>query len=168
MIQPKRAAVTNFVCGRAARCFFRVANPTDSIHKENTAEAHKTRDDKGERDEAKGRRLSTALHHHPGDSEPGRQDRRDHRAAETHAAPQVTPQVGELLSALAGEMRRETLQAALGLQDRKSFRARYLKPALADGLLEMTIPDKPNSRLQKYRLTDKGRQWLALQGGFAR
>jgi DNA-binding PadR family transcriptional regulator len=25
----------------------------------------------------------------------------------------------------------------------------------------MTIPDKPNSRLQKYRLTDKGRQWLA-------
>jgi len=24
----------------------------------------------------------------------------------------------------------------------------------------MTIPDKPNSRLQKYRLTDKGFQWL--------
>ncbi len=30
--------------------------------------------------------------------------------------------------------------------------------------MEMTIPDKPNSRLQKYRLTDKGRQWLAQQG----
>jgi hypothetical protein len=27
----------------------------------------------------------------------------------------------------------------------------------------MTIPDKPNSRLQKYRLTDKGSQWLAGQ-----
>jgi len=28
----------------------------------------------------------------------------------------------------------------------------------------MTIPDKPNSRLQKYRLTDKGRLWLARHG----
>jgi len=27
-------------------------------------------------------------------------------------------------------------------------------------LLEYTIPEKPNSRLQKYRLTAKGRAWL--------
>jgi Fic family protein len=79
-------------------------------------------------------------------------------------APQVTPQVGELLAAIQGEMSREVLQAALGLSDRKSFRERYLKPSLADGLIEMTIPDKPNSRLQKYRLTDKGRQWLTQHG----
>jgi len=78
--------------------------------------------------------------------------------------PQVTPQVGELLFAIQGETSREALQSALGLLDRKSFRERYLKPALADGLIEMTIPDKPNSRLQKYRLTDKGRQWLAQHG----
>jgi hypothetical protein len=58
-------------------------------------------------------------------------------------------------------MGREALQSALWLSDRKSFRERYLKPALADGLIEMTIPDKPNSRLQKYRLTAKGRQLLA-------
>ena len=79
-------------------------------------------------------------------------------------SPQVTPQVGELLAAIQGEMGREALQSALGLSDRKSFRERYLKPALVDGLVEMTIPDKPNSRLQKYRLTDKGRQWLAQNG----
>ncbi|MDD2316197.1 MAG: Fic family protein [Desulfobacterales bacterium] len=79
-------------------------------------------------------------------------------------SPQVTPQVGELLAVIQGEMGRETLQSALGLSDRKSFRERYLKPALTDGLIEMTIPDKPNSRLQKYRLTDKGRQWLAQHG----
>ena len=57
-------------------------------------------------------------------------------------------------------MNREAIQNALGLHDRKSFRERYLKPALAEGMIEMTLPDKPNSRLQKYRLTDKGRQWL--------
>jgi hypothetical protein len=79
-------------------------------------------------------------------------------------SPQVTPQVGELLAAIRGEMDREALQSALGLSDRKSFRERYLKPALDDGLIEMTIPDKPNSRLQKYRLIDKSNQWLAQHG----
>jgi cell filamentation protein, protein adenylyltransferase len=74
--------------------------------------------------------------------------------------PQVTPQVGQLLLVIQGDISREALQNALELQDRKSFRERYLKPALTDGWIEMTIPDKPKSRLQKYRLTDKGRQWL--------
>jgi Fic family protein len=70
--------------------------------------------------------------------------------------PQVTPQVNRLLAAFTGEMSREVLQSVLGLRDRKSFRERYLIPALLDGLIEMTITDKPNSRLQKYRLTGKG------------
>lgn len=81
-------------------------------------------------------------------------------AAAPQVAPQVTPQVRQLLKVIRGEMTREALQSALELQDRKSFRERYLKPALADGLIEMTLSDKPNSRLQKYRLTDKGRRWL--------
>lgn len=86
-------------------------------------------------------------------------------SAAPQVAPQVTPQVERLLEMLDGEMTREELQSALGLQDRKSFRERYLKPALAEGLIEMTIPGKPNSRLQKYRLTDKGQHWLQGQGG---
>ena len=40
-----------------------------------------------------------------------------------------------------------------------AFRERYLKPALDLGLIEMTIPGKPNSRLQQYRLTDQGRKF---------
>jgi hypothetical protein len=66
----------------------------------------------------------------------------------------------ELLQVVRGDLSRAELQEMLGLRDRKSFFERYLKPALALGLLEKTIPDKPNSRLQKYRLADKGRKIL--------
>jgi len=35
-----------------------------------------------------------------------------------------------------------------------------LKPLLDNGLLEMTIPEKPRSSKQKYRLTQKGAAFL--------
>ncbi|MEI8242987.1 MAG: hypothetical protein WCI17_06940 [bacterium] len=41
------------------------------------------------------------------------------------------------------------------------FRIAYVIPALETGLIAMTIPDKPRSSRQKYRLTDKGRAWFA-------
>ncbi len=80
--------------------------------------------------------------------------------ATPQAAPHVTPQVKKLLSVLKGEMDRDALQTALGLKARKNFRLLYLAPALYEGLIEMTIPDKPQSSNQKYRLTDKGRAFL--------
>ncbi len=70
--------------------------------------------------------------------------------------PQESPQVQQLMIVMKqsnNEMSREQLQLALNLSDRKSFRKRYLLPALEKGLIEMTLPDKPNSSLQKYRLT---------------
>ena len=73
-------------------------------------------------------------------------------------SPQVTPQVGRLLSALDGEMSRQDILHTLGLSDRKSLRQRYLLPALQRGYVEMTRPDTPNARNQKYRLTARGRQ----------
>lgn len=62
---------------------------------------------------------------------------------------------------MTGDLSRQALQTALGLKNDEHFRKSYLLPALEQGLIEMTIPDKPNSRLQKYRLTEAGRARLA-------
>jgi Fic family protein len=52
---------------------------------------------------------------------------------------------------------RQELFDAIGLKN--DFRAfkRNVEPLIADGYIEMTVPDKPSSKLQKYRITDKGK-----------
>ncbi len=59
-----------------------------------------------------------------------------------------------------GKQSSGALRQALGIRHRPTFRENYLHPAMERGLIEYTIPDKPNSRLQQYRLTDRGRRWL--------
>lgn len=82
-------------------------------------------------------------------------------------SPQVTPQVAALLRVIDSEMGRQSIQGALGLLDRERFRKVYLLPALECGVIEMTEPDKPNSRNQRYRLTVIGQQWREQQGSKA-
>jgi Fic family protein len=84
-------------------------------------------------------------------------------SATPEVAPEVTPEVRRLLSVLNGEMTRKDLQQKLGLLDEKHFREFYQQPAIAANLMEMTIPDKPNSRLQKYRLTLKGAAFIRAE-----
>ena len=45
---------------------------------------------------------------------------------------------------------RKTLMEKLGLKSRDGFRRNYLQPALEMNLIQMTLPDKPNSRNQRY------------------
>ncbi|GHU84167.1 hypothetical protein FACS1894196_4900 [Clostridia bacterium] len=55
------------------------------------------------------------------------------------------------------DLSRKEIFAAIGMNgDSRSFK-RNVEPLQACGFIEMTVPDKPNSRLQKYRLTDAGR-----------
>jgi len=72
----------------------------------------------------------------------------------------VSGEVTRLLLAVKGEMSRKQMQDLLKLKGRDNFENLYLKPALQAGVIEMTIPDKPNSRLQKYRLTEKGKKQI--------
>ncbi len=69
---------------------------------------------------------------------------------------QVTDQVKQLVVALIGEMSRSELQRALRLKHRRHFTTIYLRPALKAKLIQMTLPDKPSSQNQRYRLTALG------------
>ena len=75
---------------------------------------------------------------------------------------EVTTEVMQIIGVLDGEMSRRELQDVLGLRNAEHFRKAYLQPAIREGLVEMTIPDKPRSSRQRYRLTWRGR---ALRGG---
>ena len=44
----------------------------------------------------------------------------------------------------------KNLMEKLGLKAKEGFRRNYLHPAVEMGLVQMTIPDKPNSRNQRY------------------
>lgn len=44
----------------------------------------------------------------------------------------------------------KALMEKLGLQSKEGFRRNYLRPAIDLDLIRMTIPDKPNSRNQRY------------------
>lgn len=73
---------------------------------------------------------------------------------------EATPQVKELLKILDGEMNRAEIQESLKLNDREYVRSSYIQPALKQGFIELVYPDSPNHPQQKYRLTEKGKDYI--------
>jgi predicted transcriptional regulator len=69
----------------------------------------------------------------------------------------ITDTAFAVLKALDGRtLSRKEIFAAIGLiGDSRSFK-RNIEPLMAEGFIEMTVQDKPNSKLQEYRLTGKG------------
>jgi ATP-dependent DNA helicase RecG len=69
---------------------------------------------------------------------------------------ELIPEVIRIILVIQGEMSRKEIQKELSLADEKHFRENYLKPAITKKYIEMTIPDKPKSSNQKYRLAKSG------------
>ena len=84
--------------------------------------------------------------------------------------PKATGQVGtksvpsrhqvEILKKCFDDSRLLTLMAVVGRSDRTKFRNQVLQPLIDRGLIEMTIPDKPRSSKQRYRITALGKNFL--------
>jgi Fic family protein len=65
-----------------------------------------------------------------------------------------------LLALRSGSLSRKNLFAVLGLAgDTRSYQ-RHIVPLIEAGLINMTLPEKPSSRLQKYTLTRKGERYV--------
>ena len=69
-----------------------------------------------------------------------------------HIREQVVGQVtvGDIIDYCKLPRTRAEIQDYCGLVSRRSFNENHLKPMLEAGILKMTIPDKPNSKNQRY------------------
>ena len=87
-------------------------------------------------------------------------------ATERISAVPVTAPVLRLLELLfsKGNLGNAEILASLGLKNRRRMRETYIAPAMHAALIEYTIPDRPRSRRQKYRLTAMGRGILEKEG----
>ena len=64
----------------------------------------------------------------------------------------ISDQVNKLLEIMEYDipLSANEIMTRLGIKSKETLRASYLNPALENGLIKMTIPDKPNSKNQKY------------------
>lgn len=68
--------------------------------------------------------------------------------------------VGMLSAAVDGPVHRDVLLDAVGLKPLSQNYTRHVVPLVEAGLLAMTVPDKPRSKAQRYRITVAGREFL--------
>lgn len=98
-------------------------------------------------------------------SGPSRDQVRAKSAVEEQAGIYLTLQQEQitLLCKMTGDHSAVELMTFVGRSNRSKFRDQVLAPLLTLGLVEMTIPEKPSSSKQRYRLTAAGRALNAEQ-----
>ena len=85
------------------------------------------------------------------------------RFAEQVTQPESQPE--SLDACVVGMLKQQSLSKIeksqrIGQKEISGRLNQIIRQLLAEHLVEYTIPDKPASRLQKYRLTPKGQSWL--------
>ena len=76
-----------------------------------------------------------------------------------HESDHVSDQVARLLAVLRkGPRTAAELMAAMGLSHRPSLRKNYIQPAISAGLVNMTRPESPTAKSQRYRITERGKK----------
>ena len=68
----------------------------------------------------------------------------------TKSATKSTETMNEVLAFCERPKSLTEIMTHLGLKHRNNAKSRYIDPLIENGFLEMTIPEKPNSRNQKY------------------
>ena len=81
-------------------------------------------------------------------------------------AGQVHHWISKVIRAAADSpLKSSEIQRITGIKHRETFQRNYLDHLLTEDWLARTIPAKPQSRLQKYRITEKSTQWLSVRNG---
>lgn len=74
-----------------------------------------------------------------------------------------TDQVQSVITCMTDSyMTLNEIMAKVGIKHRPTFRANYLKPAIADGAIELLYPEHPTHPKQRYRLTNPAIEWKTV------
>ena len=76
---------------------------------------------------------------------------------------QVTDKEKKILSYCIDSRSRAEILSEIGISNHTTNYKRHIEPLLEKELLQMTIPDSPKNRNQKYRTTQKGKKKLRLR-----